>query len=116
MIVVIDTVLITLTLNRVRQGSGLAKNTCIRVPLRWDVPAQLCDLRPGRAGLSKPLQATGLKHLSHPPACRPTLLEIGYMTTLWGVPSTLLPFGEIQTLILCCLHPTYVLSLIQFII
>lgn len=53
MIVVIDTVLITLTLNKVRQGSGLAKNTCIRVPLRRDVPAQLYDLRPGRAGLSK---------------------------------------------------------------
>lgn len=29
MIVVIDTVLITLTLNKVRQGSCLEKNTCI---------------------------------------------------------------------------------------
>ena len=121
MIVVIDTVLITLTLNKVRQGPSLGKNTRIRVPLRWVVPAQLCDLRPGRAGLSKPLQVTGLpsmggKHLSHPPACCPTSLEFGYMTTFWGIPSTLLPLGEIQTLILCCPLPIYVLSLIEFII
>ena len=114
MIVVIDIVLTTLTLDKfkLRQGFDLAKDPCIRVLaaplLGWDLPTQLFNLWRGRGDPSETLQMTGLRlwagNVLQTPLTAAQLAGVQLLDRLLGSPPHHLLLGRYKALILCFPH------------